>query len=326
VPPPSRRPNPNRAANRPRATHETAAVNGAAPGAKTPPPASRGAGQAKDSQGGLRGLIARRAEDWSLEGDERFMERQRHLWNFVMDHYFRMEVEGWHRLPEAPALLIGIHASGVLPIEAYTTCFAWYRHFGAERPIHGTSHDVTFATPLLGDFMRKLGALPASPHSIGAALEAGHDVIVWPGGDRDALRPWRQRDRVVLGGRHGFIKQAINSGVPIVPVATVGGADTLFVLTRGRGLAKRLRLNKLLRTDVLPVAAGLPFGVAPALIPQFPLPAKIRTEFLDPIELDGDRARAEDDRYVHRKYEQVERALQDGVDRLAARRSFPIFG
>lgn len=312
---------------RPRSTRTKA--NGSAParrrgGARSSSPA----GRAPDERtpGGLRGLIARRAEDWTLDGDPSFMERQRPLWNFVMDHYFRMEVGGWHRLPDAPVLLIGVHASGVLPIEAYTTCFAWYRHFGSERPIHGTSHDATFAMPLLGDFMRKLGALPASPETITAALDARHDVIVWPGGDRDSLRPWRQRDRVVLGGRHGFIKQAINSGVPIVPVATVGGADTLFILTNGRGLARRLGLRKLLRTDVLPIAAGLPLGIAPGLIPQFPLPAKIRTEFLDPIEVDNDPARSEDERYVRRKYEQVERALQDGVDTLAARRSFPIFG
>jgi hypothetical protein len=26
-----------------------------------------------------------------------------------MDHYFRMEMEGWHRLPASPSLLIGVH-------------------------------------------------------------------------------------------------------------------------------------------------------------------------------------------------------------------------
>jgi hypothetical protein len=77
---------------------------------------------------------------------------------------------------------------------------------------------------------------------------------------------------------------------------------------------------------VFPIAAGLPFGIAPALIPQFPLPAKIRTEFLHPIELDHDPARAEDQRYVARKYDEIEQALQNGVDHLASRRSFPILG
>lgn len=288
--------------------------------------AAAAAAAAAEPPGGLRGLLARRTERWSLEGDERFMDRQRLVWDFMLDRYFRMEVRGWDRLPDAPALLVGNHASGVVPVEAYVIPYAWYRHFGHDRPLHGTSHEVTFALPLLGDFMRRTGALPASAESIGSALAAGHDVIVWPGGDRDALRPWTKRDTVVLAGRHGFVKQAIHSGVPIVPVPTVGGADTLFILTEGGGLARRLRLKALMRLNVLPIAAGVPFGVAPALVPQFPLPAKIRTDFLDPVEVDHDPARAQDDQYVHRKYLEVQRALQAGVRALAARRRFPVFG
>ena len=38
----------------------------------------------------------------------------------------------------------------------------------------------------------------------------------------------------------GFVRTAIRSGVPIVPVATVGGHDTVFVLSEGRWLANGL--------------------------------------------------------------------------------------
>ncbi len=280
-----------------------------------------------DGHGGLRGLITRRASDWSVNRrDEGFRRRQSQFWNLVMDHYFRMEVEGWHRLPEPPALLIGVHASGVIPIDAYLTGFQWYRRFGSSRPLHGTAHDFLMALPGIGDYLRGIGTLPAAPDSISAGLEAGHDVIIWPGGDLDALRPWTKRDQVVLGARHGFVKMAIRESVPIVPVATVGGSDTLIVVSDGRGMAKRLRLDKLLRSEVFPIAVGVPLGLAPGMLPQIPLPAKIRTEFLDPIELDPDPARADDKRYVSIKYREVERKLQAGVDRLAARRSFPVFG
>jgi 1-acyl-sn-glycerol-3-phosphate acyltransferase len=271
-------------------------------------------------------LIARRAANWSLEGDPAFMNRLRPLWNLLLDRYFRMETAGWERLPDPPALLVGNHASGVIPVEAYVICYAWYRHFGPDRLLHGTSHDVTFAFPILGEFMRKAAALPASPESITTALVAGHDVIVWPGGDRDALRPWTMRDRVVLAGRHGFVRQAIRSQVPIVPVPSSGGADSLLILIEGKGLPRRLHLDRLLRTEMFPIALGLPFGIAPAMLPQLPLPAKIRTEFLDPIHVGTDPALADDDEYVHAKYLEVGRALQSGVDRLAARRRFPIFG
>ena len=279
-----------------------------------------------EEPGGIRGVIARRTKNWSLSRDESFMRFQKPVWDVLLDYYFRMEVTGWDRLPESPALLVGIHASGLLPIEAYAVSFAWYRHFGSERPLHATTHDVLFALPLLGDYMRKMGAVPAAPDSISAALDLGHDVALWPGGDRDALRPWSQRDTVVLGGRRGFVKQAILSGVPIVPVPTIGGSDTLIMLTEGRGLAKTLRLDKLARTDVLPLALGFPFGVAPGVIPQIPLPAKLRSEFLDPIHLDTDPERAQDDAYVSTMYELVEERLQEGVTALASRRRFPLFG
>jgi hypothetical protein len=35
-----------------------------------------------------------------------------------------------------------------------------------------------------------MGVLPAAPDSISAALAAGHDVTLWPGGEIDSLRKW----------------------------------------------------------------------------------------------------------------------------------------
>jgi hypothetical protein len=59
---------------------------------------------------------------------------------------------------------------------------------------------------------------------------------------------------------------------------------------------------------------------------HLPLPAKIRTELLDPIKLDTEPTRSEDDEYVSAIYREDEAAIQAGIDRLATRRSCPIFG
>ncbi len=277
--------------------------------------------------GGLRGFLERRTGDWSVEGPDRtFVHRQQRLWNLVTDHYFRMEVHGWHRVPSDPALFVGTHASGTLPMDAWTLCFEWIRRYGERRILHGTVHDGLFALPGVGEYLKRLGALPAGPEPVSAAFAAGHDVIVWPGGDLDALRPWTQRDRVVLGGRDGFVRQAIRSGVPIVPVATVGGSDTLIVISDGRRLARALRLKRLLRSEVFPITFGVPLGIFQGMLPALPMPAKLRTELLEPVEVDDDPDRADDNQYVRTKYHEVERKIQAGVDRLAKRRSFPIFG
>ena len=145
------------------------------------------------------------------------------------------------------------------------------------------------------------------------------------------MRSWWKRDVPVLGGRTGFVKQASRSGVPIQPVATVGGHDTVFVLSEGTWLAnaldKVLGLKKTLRRSNLPIIAGFPFPIAVEILPaHVPLPAKIRTELLDPIEVDDDPERADDEAYVQKIYDEVHRSIQAGMDRLAAKRRLPILG
>jgi 1-acyl-sn-glycerol-3-phosphate acyltransferase len=281
----------------------------------------------EEASGGVSGWVAERAGDWTLDGlDETWMERQKYLWNPLMDYWFRMEIEGWDRLPEPPALLVGIHSGAPFVWDAWTVGIQWWRHFGADRPLHGTAHDALMAAPGVGTYFRKMGVLPAAPDSMAAALAAGHDVALWPGGEVDSLRHWTKRDEAVLAGRKGFVKLAINSGVPIVPIATVGGPDGMPVIATGRRLARVLQIDKVARLKRFPIALSAPWGIAPALLPEIPLPAKIRTAFQEPIEVERDPERAKDNDYLGAKYEEVRQSIQGGMDALARRRTFPVFG
>jgi 1-acyl-sn-glycerol-3-phosphate acyltransferase len=276
---------------------------------------------------GAAGWVAERAGAWTLDGpDTTFMERQKFLWNPLIDYWFRMEMEGWEHLPEPPALLIGIHSGAPFVWDAWTVGIQWWRRFGDERTLHGTAHDALMAAPLIGDYFRRMGVLPAAPDSIAGALAAGHDVALWPGGEVDSLRPWVKRDEAVLAGRKGFVRMAIRAGVPIVPIATVGGPDSMPVLFSGRKLAKLLQLDRIARLKMFPIAISAPWGIGPAMLPEIPLPTKIRTAFQEPVELDSDPERAEDDAYVDRAYEDVRASIQRGMDALARRRRLPLFG
>jgi 1-acyl-sn-glycerol-3-phosphate acyltransferase len=289
--------------------------------------AERKVGGRREQQSGAARWVADRASEWSLDNpDWDFVERQKYLWNPLMDYWFRMEVEGWEKLPDPPALLIGIHSGAPFVWDAWTLGVQWWRHFGEDRPLHGTAHDALMALPGVGAYFRRMGVLPAAPDSIAAALAAGRDVALWPGGERDSLRPWSQRDKAVLAGRMGFIKLAIRSAVPIVPVATVGGPDSMPVIATGRRIAKLFALDRVARLKMFPIAIQVPWGVSPALLPEIPLPTKIRTAFQDPIDLDADPERAGDDRYVQTKYREVCASLQGGMDTLARRRRLPLFG
>jgi len=317
-----------------------------------PPPRQKGNGRAavdpaavakaasakRQAKGGIEGLIGRRvvaATEHALDGpNTTLMRAQLPVWDAICKYYFRLETSGWERLPEETSLLIGNHSGGSLTMDAWTFVAAWYRRFGTERVLHGTAHDVLMAAPGLGDYFRLVGVIPASRQGVSAALSAGCDVIVWPGGEVDSMRNWRRRDEAVLGGRKGFVRQAIRSGVPIVPVASVGAHDTVFVLSEGRWIVRGLEhisrlkpLKAALRGSQLPIMLGIPFGLTIETIPtHLPLPAKIRTELLDPIHVDQDPERVNDRDYVNSIYIEVESAIQHAMDRLAKQRRFPIFG
>ena len=288
----------------------------------------------RQSKGGIQGLIGKRvaaATEHALEGPNQTLLRvQKPVWEVLCKYYFRLETSGWERLPEEPSLLIGNHSGGSLTMDAWTFVYAWWRRFGTERVLHATAHDVLMAAPGLGDYFRAVGVIPASRQGVSAVLGAGCDVIIWPGGDVDAMRSWRRRDEAVLGGRKGFVRTAIRLGVPIVPVATVGGHDTVFVLSEGQWIANGLDrvsgLKKKLRGSQLPIVLGIPFGLTIETIPtHLPLPAKIRTELLDPVHVDHDPERVNDRQYVNSIYLEVESAIQNAMNRLAKQRRFPIF-
>jgi len=165
-------------------------------------------GRSRQPAGGLQGLIAKRvaaATKGALAGpNQTLMNVQKPVWKAICDRYFRLEITGWERLPEETSLLIGNHSGGSLTMDAWTFCVEWWRRFGSERILHGTAHDVLMAVPGLGDYFRQVGVIPASRQGVTAALSAGCDVIIWPGGDVDSMRSWRRRDEAVLGGGKGF--------------------------------------------------------------------------------------------------------------------------
>jgi 1-acyl-sn-glycerol-3-phosphate acyltransferase len=260
--------------------------------------------------------------------DPKLMEKQSGIWNTLMNRYFRLEFDGFENLPDEPCLLVGVHSGGPLTMDAWTVVMAWWRHFGATRSLHGTAHDVLMDTPVLGEYFKRLGVITPTKENIRAAFAKGDDVILWPGGELDAFRNWTDRDKAILGGRKGFIRLAMSAGVPIVPVATVGGHDTLFVLSEGRGLAKMLKLKERMRMDVAPITLSWPLGLALHITPlqHVPLPAKIRTRIMAPIYLDTDPNRLGDQDYVEAMYAQIEGSIQTGMDELAKKRRFPVFG
>lgn len=239
------------------------------------------------------------------------------LW-LLASLYFRADVRGLDRIPaQGPVLLVGNHSGGNVPPDTFVFTLAFCSYFGVERPFYQLVHNLVALYPALG-WLRKFGTVAASPDNARLALQSGAAVLVYPGGDYEVYRPSWQRHVVDLGGRKGFVRLARETGVPIVPVASVGGQETALFLGRGQGLARLLMLDRVFRLKSVPISVALPWGLnVTDWLGHIPLPAKIAIEVQQPIEPTAD------DQVT---YDAVVASLQAGVNRLAAQRRFPVIG
>jgi 1-acyl-sn-glycerol-3-phosphate acyltransferase len=270
-----------------------------------------------------------RTEDGQLaenpfQRDEAFLERLL-PWMDLFSRYFDGEVSGFETLPEeGPMLLIGNHSGGTIVPDTAVTIAAWYRERGIGDPLLGLAFDGAFDVPGFETLMRKLGEIPASHENAERALETGNSLLVYPGGAREAFRPWTDRNRIEFSGHKGFVKLALRTGVPVVPVVAHGGHHTTFVLSRGEEIAERLGTDAL-PISIAPVVFQVPWGVSIPILPGIPLPAKIVVELGPPLDWShyGPEA-AEDPETVDRCYEEITGRMQGTLDRLARDLPYPV--
>jgi 1-acyl-sn-glycerol-3-phosphate acyltransferase len=169
----------------------------------------------------------------------------------------------------------------------------------------------------------RAGFIRATPENAHRALRSGATVVVFPGGDYDAYRPSTSANVIDFGNRQGYVETARRAGVPLVPVVSIGGQENLIYLTRGRTLAKMTGAKRFLRTDVLPITFGFPFGLSMLFPMNLPLPTKIVTEVLEPIDVDS---MFKDSADIGEIDIRVRSDMQSALDQLAAQRRLPVIG
>jgi 1-acyl-sn-glycerol-3-phosphate acyltransferase len=230
----------------------------------------------------------------------------------VHARWHRAEVRGLEHIPPDAALYVGNHSGGLWTPDTFIFCQAVHDARGIVDVPYGLAHDLGVDVLPLNRLMVPLGAVRAAPGNAERLLAAGRKVLVYPGGDEDALRPFRQRGRVVFGGRRGYARLALRTGAPIVPVVASGAHSGFVVLSDMRRLARLLRADRWARLKVFPLILCAPWGLAvgPAVL-YLPYPSKVLVEVLPPIAPEGTAGELA---------ERVEAAMQAALDRLEAER------
>lgn len=232
--------------------------------------------------------------------------------------YHRHEIQLDAALPDEPALIVGNHGFGGI-VDLNVLAMSRTLRGLTDRPQLWLVHQLAWSLGA-GRLVEAFGCKPASGVHASDGFASGKHVIVFPGGDVDASKPWNRRNQIDFGGRTGFARLAAQHGVPLVPVVTVGAGESLLVLSDGQALAKMLGLARF-RVKAIPISLSAPWGLSvgmAGLLPYLPLPTKLVTAVLPPM-----RPRQDE---CHKDFgERVRSAMQSRADELVAGRT-PLLG
>ena len=236
-------------------------------------------------------------DGWHLEArDPGYLRDYAPVLGYYYKHYFRVEAYGVEHLPRrGPALLIGNHSGGLVAPDAAMTLYLWIQQRGLDLPAYALIDASVFAMEGVNVHVSKCGGLQAHPRMAKQAIESGGVVLLYPGGASDSYRPYSRRNEIELSGNKGFIKLALQYGVPIVPVVTTAH-NTLMVLDDGKELAQILGLDKK-GVERLPVSISM-LGLSVGINFEIPFPAPFKIAVGMPLEFPGLGTRDAKDRAV----------------------------
>ncbi|MBU6230793.1 MAG: 1-acyl-sn-glycerol-3-phosphate acyltransferase [Cyanobacteria bacterium REEB459] len=264
---------------------------------------------------------------WSLDDrNPALIDQMLPFFDWIYHHYFQVKTDGWQHIPaQGRVLLVGSHNGGLAAPDTVMMTYDWYRRFGTQRPAYALMDPRMWQVfPGVARMAAWVGCVQASRRMALAALEREAAVLIYPGGVRDVFRPHHQRRQVCFFGQQGFIKLALRSGSPIVPLISHGAHDTLQVLADlypALATLHRWGLPWLTGIDPgsFPLYLGLPWGLALGPLPNIPLPVPLHTRVCSAITFPHyGREAARDPVYVDRCYHQVRQMMQQELDSLYA--------
>ncbi|MCC6849897.1 MAG: acyltransferase family protein [Deltaproteobacteria bacterium] len=222
------------------------------------------------------------------------------LFALLYRYYFRVRTTGLEHLPKGRLLVIPNHA-GQIALDAAMISVATVLEADPPRPLRGMGEYWLPTLPFFNVFMARVGGVVGTPKNARDILEHGEAVIAFPEGVRGMNKTFAERYQLQEFG-YGFMRLALETQTPIVPVAVVGSEEQAISIA-----------------NVQPLADLLGMPAFPVLLNYFPLPVRYHIAFGKPMEFRGNAN--DEDEVIGKKVEQVKDRIHDMIQAGLRRRS-----
>lgn len=230
-------------------------------------------------------------DPWGFQAD--VARRALVLGTLLYRHWFRVETRGIENLPEGRMLLISNHA-GQIALDGAMIATACVLEGRPPRLPRAMGEYWLPTLPFFNVLMVRMGSVVGTPRNCVDLLERGEAVLAFPEGVRGMNKSFTERYRLMHFG-HGFMRLALQTGTPIVPVAVVGSEEQMPSLGNFRPLARLL---------------GMP--AFPLVLTPIPLPTRYHVRFGEPMRFEGNPA--DEDAVVGEKVRRVKARIREMLD------------
>ena len=221
---------------------------------------------------------------------------------FLYRRYFRVKAVGIEHVPKrGRAMLVGNHSGGYA-LDGAMVLTSMMLEMDPPRLAQGMVEKFLNELPVSSLWSSRMGQLTGLPEHAERLLNDERLLMVFPEGAKGTAKLFKERYSLVEFGT-GFIRLALKTKTPIVPLGFVGGADAVPTIHNSA------TLGKLLGVPYVPVT---PYGLAA------PLPAKLVVHYGEPMHFTG--TGDEEDAVVKRYVDQVKERIAQLIEAARADR------
>lgn len=222
---------------------------------------------------------------------------------FLYRKYFRADVHDIQHVPESGRVMLIANHSGQIAIDGFIVgCSMLFDH-DPPRIVRSMVEHWVPTIPFVSTFMARAGQVVGTRENARILLDRGGLLSVFPEGVRGISKTYDEAYNMVPFGL-GFMRLALETNTPIVPVGVVGGEEQLPSVFNFK------KLGDLLGMPAFPITPTmLMLGPAGAM----PLPVKYRLYFGEPMTFEGKSD--DEDRVVRGKVNRVQEAIAALIER-----------